>query len=55
MTIHQKYLCIIFHNLLANNGDPLMILGHPPTEVGALLIIFSKLGQGMIDFTNFVL
>ena len=43
MTIHWKYLHIIVHSLLANDGDP-------PTKVGALLIIFSKLGQGMIDF-----
>ena len=47
----DKYFHIIVHNLLANDGDPLMIL--PPNYIGALLIIFSKLGQGMINFYQF--
>ena len=50
VTIHQEHLHIIVYNLLANDGNP---FNDPPTQAGALHIIFLKLGQGIINFYQF--
>ena len=45
--MHQEHLHIIVHNLLV------IYFNDPPTQAGALHIIFFKLGQGIINFYEF--